>query len=71
MKNINYVAILDHTEQVGFEQSQTFREAVPLDGTETVKELILWGETFIEKPQIVVVLATKDMGYKKQNKDKI
>jgi len=53
-----YVAILDHTDQVGFEQSQTFREAKPLTGTETISELIAWGEKWIKQPQIVIVLAT-------------
>ena len=53
-----YVAMLDHTEQVGFDQSQTFREAKMLTGDETVDELLAWGKTFMKKPQIMIVLAT-------------
>ena len=53
-----YVAMLDHTNQVGFDQSQTFREAKPLNGTETVDELMAWGKKWMEQPQIVIVIAT-------------
>jgi len=53
-----YVAILDHTDQVGFDQSFTFREAKPLTGRETVNDLMVWGKQWMKKPQIMVVLAT-------------
>ena len=53
-----YVAMLDHTDQVGYEQTQTFREAKPLNGTETVDELVDWGKNWMKQPQIMIVLAT-------------
>ena len=53
-----YVAMLDHTDQVGFDQSQTFREAKPLTGVETVDDLMTWGKKWMEQPQIVIVFAT-------------
>jgi len=55
---VGYVAILDHTDQVGFDQSLTFREAKPLTGMETVNDLMVWGKQWMKKPQIMVVLAT-------------
>ena len=53
-----YVATFQHTDQVGFEQSQTFREAKVLNGSETVSEIIEWGKGFMKQPEIVIVLAT-------------
>ena len=53
-----YVAMLDHTEQVGYEQSQTFREAKMLTGEETVDEILSWAKTFMKQPQVMIVLAT-------------
>jgi len=53
-----YVAMLEHTDQVGFDQSQTFREAKLLTGVETVDDIITWGKKWMQQPQIVIVLAT-------------
>jgi hypothetical protein len=53
-----YVAMLDHTDQVGFDESRTFREAKPLTGMETINDLMVWGKQWAKKPQIMVVLAT-------------
>jgi hypothetical protein len=50
--------MLDHTEQVGYEQSQTFREAKMLTGEETVDEILSWAKTFMKQPQVMIVLAT-------------
>lgn len=53
-----YVAMLEHTEQVGMEEWQTFKEAKILTGKETVDDLIAWGKTWEPSPQIVIVVAS-------------
>jgi|GEM_PF-5303273 hypothetical protein len=53
-----YVAILDHTDQVGYDQTQTFREAKMLTGEETVDEILSWAKRFMKQPQVMIVLAT-------------
>ena len=52
---IDYVAILEHTEQVGFDQSQTFTEVKILSGEMTVKNIIEWGKQYMAKPEIKIV----------------
>lgn len=52
-----YVATLDHTDQVGFEQSQTFREAKILTGAETIEDLIKWGKKYAAQPEIMIIVA--------------
>jgi len=52
----NYVAMIDHTEQVGYEISQTFREVKVLDGTETIDELMMWSRRWMQDPQITLVV---------------
>jgi hypothetical protein len=46
-----WVAVYEHTEQVGFEQSQTYREVKVLTGDETIKEVVEWAG---EAPNILI-----------------
>lgn len=52
-----YVATLDHTDQVGWETSQRFREAKILTGSETIEELIQWGKKYADQPEIMIIVA--------------
>ena len=45
-KRTLYVATCVHTEQVGFDQSQTFHETMICNPSDTIDKVLLWASTW-------------------------
>jgi hypothetical protein len=58
---MKYAATFQHTDQVGFDQSQTFTEVLGLTGSESVAMVMQWANRWVKDPNVIIVQSNQPL----------